>query len=153
MNITHITSHREEETIKLGNRLAKVLKPGDIVCLFGDLGSGKTTLVKGLVQGLKMKPSQVNSPTFVLMNIYEGKVPIYHFDLYRIEGKDLLNIGYEEFFYDEGISVVEWAERLGPELPKEYIAVQLTHQSEQERLIKVSAQGDNLNQRLRTIKL
>jgi tRNA threonylcarbamoyladenosine biosynthesis protein TsaE len=148
-----ITSHSEQETAKLGNRLAKFLKPGDIVCLFGDLGSGKTTLVKGLVGGLKIKPSKVNSPTFVLMNIYEGKIPIYHFDLYRIEGKDLLNIGYEEFFYDEGIAVVEWAERLGAELPKEYIAVRLGHKNEKERVIEVSAQGKGLSRRLKNFKL
>jgi len=138
MKSTEIISHGEKETIIFGTRLAKSLKRGDIVCLFGDLGSGKTTLVKGLVQGLKIKPSQVNSPTFVLMNIYGGKIPIYHFDLYRLGGSDLMDIGYEEFFYDDGISIVEWAERLGEQLPKEYIAIHLSHQDENTRLIKVS---------------
>ena len=151
-------SHHEKETMALGTRLAKHLKPGDIVCLFGDLGSGKTTFVKGLVQGFKIKSSEVNSPTFVLMNIYEGKkMPVYHFDLYRLEGAasslELANIGYEEFFYDEGISVVEWAERLGDQLPKEHIAVHLAHKSERERLIKFSAQGKNLNDRLKKMNL
>ena len=146
-------SHNEKETMDLGARLAKYLKPGDIVCLFGELGSGKTTLVKGLVRGFKVNPSKVSSPTFVLMNVYEGKTPIYHFDLYRIRGQELPNIGYEEFFYDEGISVVEWAEQLGEQMPKEYIAIYLLHKNENTRLIKISAQGKDLNDRLNKLKL
>ena len=150
-------SHNEKETMAAGTRLAKYLKPGDILCLFGDLGSGKTTLVKGLVKGLKVSPAKVNSPTFVLMNIYKGKIPIYHFDLYRFVGADnsmeLLNIAYDEFFYGEGISVVEWAERLGSQTPQEYIAVHLSHKTENQRLIKVSAKGKSLNERLKKVKL
>ena len=139
-----------------GQRLAKYLKPGDIVCLFGDLGSGKTTLVKGLVKGLKVNPAQVNSPTFVLMNIYEGKIPVYHFDLYRFEeannAAELFNIGYDEFLYGDGISVVEWAERMGDQTPQEYIAVHLSHKSEHERLIKFSSKGKKLSERLEKMK-
>ena len=146
-------SHHEKETMALGTRLAKHLKPGDIVCLFGDLGSGKTTFVKGLVQGFKIKSSEVNSPTFVLMNIYEGKMPVYHFDLYRLEGAasslELANIGYEEFFYDKGVSVVEWAERLGDQLPKEHIAVHLAHKSEKERRITIVTEGKSLRGRFK----
>lgn len=151
-----IHSYNEKETRELGARLAKHLKPGDIVCLFGDLGSGKTTLVKGLVKGLKVNPAQVNSPTFVLMNIYDGKVPVYHFDLYRFEGADnsreLMNIGYDEFLYGQGVAIVEWAERLGEQIPEEYIAVHLSHKTENERLIKVSAKGKKLNERLGKMK-
>lgn len=146
-------SHNEKETIDLGARLAKYLKRGDIVCLFGELGSGKTTLVKGLAQGLNVRPDKVNSPTFILMNVYQGKVPVYHFDLYRIDGQGLAGIGYEEFFYDEGVSVVEWAERLGEQMPKEYVAVRLLHKNENTRLIKISARGKDINRRLGKLKL
>jgi len=148
-----VISHNEKATMDFGAQLAKHLNPGDIVCLFGDLGSGKTTLVKGLAQGLKVSPRKVSSPTFVLMNVYEGKVPIYHFDLYRIDGKELAGIGYEEFFYGAGISVVEWAERLGKETPKEYIDVKLTHKNEHTRLITISAHGKELNTRLNKLKI
>ncbi len=135
-------STRAEETIKFATHLAKSLRKGDILCLFGDLGTGKTTFVKGIAQGLKVKTSSVNSPTFVLLNIYEGKLPIYHFDLYRLEHiHEISRLGYEEFFYNEGISVVEWAEKLGELMPQEYLAVELTHQGENKRLITLKPHG------------
>ena len=82
-------SHSPEQTSVFAERFARRLKKGDIVCLFGELGSGKTTFVQGLAKGLKVKPSTVHSPTFTLMNVYEGRLTMYHFDLYRIEGKEL----------------------------------------------------------------
>ena len=148
----HFTSHDPKETIDFGSRLAKIIQPKDIFCLSGDLGSGKTTLVKGLTKGLKVKSAYVNSPTFVLMNIYEGKLPVYHFDLYRVEGKELLNIGYEEYFYGNGVSVIEWAERLGKQMPKEFFQIQLEHAGENERKIILTAKGKLLNERLEKIK-
>ena len=131
-------SNNTDETLKLGKKIAAQLKPGDIVCLFGDLGSGKTTFVKGIAQGLGIKPDAVNSPTFVLLNIYEGKRSLYHFDLYRLGNvKEILAIGYEEYFYGDGITVVEWAERLKFLMPKKYVRVELTHRGENNRLIKI----------------
>ena len=142
-----ILSQSREETIAFGQKLAKHLKPGDIICLIGDLGSGKTTLVKGIAQGLGLNPSQINSPTFVLMNAYKGKWPLYHFDLYRLQkAKEVLPLDYEEYFYGDGIAVVEWAERLGPLLPKECLKVELSYQDEEKRLIKLSAQGGRWEQ-------
>ena len=81
----NITSHSEKDTMNLGKRIAKRLKPGDILCLTGELGSGKTTFVKGLAIGLKVNVSAVHSPTFVVMNIYNGKYTLYHFDMYRLD--------------------------------------------------------------------
>ncbi len=125
-----------------GKRLAAHLKPGDIVCLCGDLGSGKTTFVKGIAQGLKIKPDQVSSPTFVLMNAYEGRMPMFHFDLYRIEREgEILGLGYEEFLYGEGVAVVEWAERLGHLSPQEALRIEFVHQGGDERLINIAAMG------------
>lgn len=139
--IEHI-SKSEKDTVAFGEQLAGRLKPGDIVCLFGDLGAGKTTLVKGLAKGLKIKSPAVNSPTFVLMNIYEGKLPLYHFDLYRLDQpSEISAIGYEEFLYGDGVAVVEWADKLGPLLPKEYLCVVLTHKNSTERGIKVEGIG------------
>lgn len=123
--------------MKLGVRLAQFLKKSDIVCLFGDLGTGKTTFTKGIAKGLKIKEKFVNSPSFILMNEYNGKLPLFHFDLYRIDKvKEVFSIGYEEFLYDDGVAVVEWAERLGALLPKNYLKVQFFHKKENERVIK-----------------
>lgn len=138
MKSTEIVTNNVEETLKFGKKFFLQLKAGDIVCLFGDLGSGKTTFVKGLAQGLGIKQDIVNSPTFVLLNIYEGKLPLYHFDLYRMEDvKEILAIGYEEYFYGQGITMVEWAERLENLMPKKYVRVELLHRGEEKRLIRV----------------
>lgn len=132
-------SQSPQETITFAQGFAKSLKAGDVVCLQGELGAGKTTFVKGLAQALRVESTYVNSPTFVLMNFYEGKLPIYHFDLYRLEDPQALaTVNFDEYFYGNGISVIEWAERLGSAKPQEYFLVKLEHRSEFERLIKVS---------------
>ena len=92
MKSFHFVSQSYDETLAFATRFAKVLKKSDIVCLFGELGSGKTAFVKGLAKGLKLNSAHVHSPTFTLMNIYEGKLPLYHFDLYRITANDLFII-------------------------------------------------------------
>ena len=158
MKTVHILSKSAEETLRLGERLAKHFKKGDIVCLQGDLGSGKTTFIKGVAKGLKIAPAKVNSPTFVLMNAYQGRLPVprsgtysagqaglplYHFDLYRLENTGEIGaIGCEEFLYGDGVSVIEWAERLGVLTPKEYLRVELKHKGENERSIKLVAVGE-----------
>ena len=130
-------------------------RPGDIICLFGELGSGKTTLVKGIARGLGIPGERVNSPTFVLMNHYEGRMPLFHFDLYRLEReKEISGLGYEEFLYDgNGVSVIEWAERFGKLLPPDGLRVQLFHKTRQERLIRISAAGERGVEWLRQIEL
>lgn len=109
-----IYTNSEEETRREARRLAKTLRPGTIVLLYGGLGSGKTTFVKGLAEGMGVAGKEdVTSPTFVLMHIYQGKVPLYHFDLYRLESdKELEAIGFDEFLSDAGaVCCVEWPER------------------------------------------
>jgi len=139
--------------MQLGAHLAKLLKPGDIVCLFGDLGTGKTTLVKGMAKGLKINEAKVHSPTFVLMNSYEGKVPLFHFDFYRLDDIQQIGlIGYDEFLYDDGIAVVEWAEKLKSLTPKEYLHVQLKHKTDDHRSIKMFARGKRYEQVVEKIK-
>lgn len=142
MRTLSVLSTSTEQTQRLGERLARHLCKGDILCLEGELGSGKTTLIKGIANGLKIAPAKVNSPTFVLMNAYEGRLPLYHFDLYRLEGaREISSIGYEEFLHGDGVAVVEWADRLGELAPKEYLRIELAHQGENARLIKLSAAG------------
>ena len=100
-----LISNSEEETKLCAQRLARQLKAGDIVFLQGDLGAGKTTFVKGLAQAFKVNSKKVNSPTFVLMNYYKGKLPIYHFDLYRLGNpKEIDTLDFDEYFYGEGIT-------------------------------------------------
>lgn len=114
MNIQFIT-HSPNDTLSLGEKIGRHLEAGDIVFLFGDLGSGKTTLTQGIARGLGVaKEEYVRSPTFTLVNQYKGKAPIFHIDLYRITSShELEDLGLEEVFSSrEGISIVEWAEKL-----------------------------------------
>lgn len=113
-------SHSPEQTLAFGEKIARKLKPGSVLLLEGDLGSGKTTFVKGLARGLGIKDvAEVKSPTFVIMHIYKTRLPLYHFDLYRLEGgADLDAIGFQDFLNDpEAVACVEWAERAGKEAP------------------------------------
>lgn len=144
MKSCRILSKSTQETIDLGVRLARHLRRGDILCLFGELGTGKTTLIKGIAKGLKVNPSKVNSPTFVLMNTYEGRLPLYHFDLYRLNNvREISSIGYEEYLYGDGVAVIEWAEKLAELLPQEHFRIQLLHRGVNERLLKLAAYGKN----------
>jgi len=138
-----LTSNSEDETKLCGARLARQLKAGDIVLLRGGLGSGKTTFVKGLAQAFKVSPKKVNSPTFVLMNDYKGRLPIYHFDLFRLGNLEAVaeqEIGhfFDEYFYGEGVSLIEWPERLGEHKPEQYYLVEFKHKSENRRTICIS---------------
>jgi tRNA threonylcarbamoyladenosine biosynthesis protein TsaE len=134
-----LISNSEEETKLCAHSLAAQLKAGDIVLLKGDLGAGKTTFVKGLAKALKVGPKKVNSPTFVLMNYYKGKLPIYHFDLYRLEkSKEIDTVDFDEYFYGDGISLIEWPERLGEYKPQHYYLVELKHKGENTRSICIS---------------
>ena len=122
----NMISNSEVQTIKIGEELGKLLKPGSIIALRGELGSGKTVLVKGIARGLDVK-EEPNSPTFVIMNAYRGRIPLYHFDLYRISGKEELEeIGYEDFFFGDGVTVVEWADRVEEVFPEDTIKIEIT---------------------------
>ncbi|MBF0504053.1 MAG: tRNA (adenosine(37)-N6)-threonylcarbamoyltransferase complex ATPase subunit type 1 TsaE [Candidatus Omnitrophica bacterium] len=139
MSKLSLISNSEGETKLCAARLAKQLKHGDIILLQGQLGAGKTTFVKGLAQALKVNPKKVNSPTFVLMNYYKGKLPIYHFDLYRLGNpKETETLNFDEYFYGEGVSVIEWSERLGTYKPEQYYLVKLQHKGDRQRHICIS---------------
>ncbi len=104
-------SESARQTKEFGERLAKRLKKGDIVCLSGELGSGKTTFVKGLARGLGIKEKEVKSPSFVLAREYQGKIPLYHLDFYRLKSSlELESFGFSEYLDGSGIVVIEWPE-------------------------------------------
>jgi len=129
-----------EETLSIGERLARRLKKGDFVALIGDLGSGKTVLTKGIAKGLGVRnPRYVNSPTFVIIKEYKGKLPLYHFDLYRLDHPGMLDAGnFEEYFYGDGITVVEWADKIRGLLPKKRWEVGLVVAGENRRKISIT---------------
>lgn len=106
-----------EETQKIASDFAKTLKSGDVICMYGDLGAGKTAFVQGLAKGLQIH-EPITSPTFTIVNEYEGSLPLYHFDVYRIADSDeMYEIGYEEYIDGDGVSVIEWAELISDILP------------------------------------
>lgn len=147
-------SKSPQDTLKFGNKLAKLLKAGDILCLFGELGSGKTTLTKGIAAGLGVKQDIVNSPSFTLLQQYKGRMPIYHFDLYRLDcTKEILNLGYEEFLYGQGVAVVEWADKLGMLLPKDYVGLKLLYEKSGARTIEIQAHGRRAQEILVKLKI
>ncbi len=112
-----------KETLKLGVKIGKLLRPGAVVALTGELGAGKTLLTKGIVKGAGLK-AYVKSPTYVLLHIYRGKIPVYHYDCYRLKGPaDMEKIGYEEYFYGKGITIIEWAERVSEIIPATAVKV------------------------------
>ena len=121
----HKYLYSESDTIAFGIDLGKKAAPGSVFCLSGDLGAGKTSLTKGIAQGLGFC-GEVTSPTFSLMNIYEGgRLDIYHFDLYRLEKADLESIDYRDFFYGYGIAVIEWPEKAFEYMPKKAIFIKI----------------------------
>ncbi len=111
-------SRSEEETMQVAAGFAQKVKVGDIICLQGELGSGKTHFVKGFVKAFGIDAEEVRSPTYTLINEYMGTPPVYHFDCYRIEDPvEAIEFGAEEYFYGNGVCVIEWPERIKSILP------------------------------------
>ncbi|HYE96933.1 MAG TPA: tRNA (adenosine(37)-N6)-threonylcarbamoyltransferase complex ATPase subunit type 1 TsaE [Rubricoccaceae bacterium] len=130
-----------EETLALGARLAAHLGPGDVVALYGDLGAGKTHLVKGIARGLGVDAEDVSSPTFTLVNEYAGAAfPVYHLDAYRTERpEELLDFGAEEYLDGDGLCLVEWPERMEALLPARTLRLRLTHLDANRRRVEFVA--------------
>jgi tRNA threonylcarbamoyladenosine biosynthesis protein TsaE len=137
-----------EQTYNFGQALAKMLKPGDVICLSGNLGAGKTLLSQGIAAGFKV-PDVVSSPTFTVLNVYDGQteagedLAIYHFDLYRLEHpSELADIGFDHYVEAGGIAIIEWPERFREFLPKEHLWLTLEYgELPDERIINLKAVG------------
>lgn len=123
-----ITIKDEVATREYGHKLAKELKAGQVVALSGDLGVGKTTLTKSIAEGLNIV-EPISSPTFTIIKEYDsGDLPLYHFDVYRIEDpEEMYNLGYEDYFYGNGVSVVEWADKIDDLIPKDAIRIHISY--------------------------
>ncbi|MGF7059819.1 tRNA (adenosine(37)-N6)-threonylcarbamoyltransferase complex ATPase subunit type 1 TsaE [Brassicibacter mesophilus] len=132
-----------EATEKLGENIGRLLNGGEIICMTGDLGAGKTTLSQSIAKGLDVD-EYVTSPTFTIINEYEGRCPLYHFDVYRINDIDeMYDLGYEEYFYSDGVTIIEWANIIEDILPKDKLYIEIKKgSSADEREILISGYGD-----------
>lgn len=132
-------SNSEDETREFGRKLAKQLKEKDIVFIFGDLGAGKTCLVKGIVDGLGLTNEHVRSPTFTIINKYIGENTVYHIDFYRIEAaKEIEELGIEEFSGKEGVTLIEWPEKIVKYLPQAQCEIKINILGENKRSFNVN---------------
>ena len=135
------TTSSAEETIELGKKIGKLLKKGDIIAMQGTLAAGKTTITKGIAQALGITET-ITSPTFCLISEYQGTMPLYHMDVYRLDGReDFINLGTDDMLYGDGVSIIEWSEKIMDELPSNTIVLKITPQDDGTRLIEI----DNWN--------
>jgi tRNA threonylcarbamoyladenosine biosynthesis protein TsaE len=133
------TTYSAEETEDLGRQFGQTLPANSVICLFGDLAAGKTTFVRGLTKALSGNANiEINSPTFVYLNIYEGKRKVFHFDLYRLRDSDeFLSMGFDEMLFNGEVCCLEWSERIEELLPADCIHVMIEHLEENVRKISI----------------
>lgn len=143
-----VTTNNADETITLGKQLGELVEPGMVILLDGDLGAGKTTFTKGIAQALGIK-RYVKSPTFTLIREYpEGRIPLYHMDVYRLEEGGADDLGLEEYFDGDGVSIVEWSQFVEHLLPEDYLTIHFIkdeHHDEQ-RQLRFEAHGEQYQQ-------
>jgi tRNA threonylcarbamoyladenosine biosynthesis protein TsaE len=129
-------------TDSFGHSIGKVLRRGDVLALIGELGAGKTALVRGIVAGLSGSVASVTSPTFTLMHEYQGRLPLIHLDLYRLKRvEEAESIGLSACFTDETVTAIEWADRFPDLIPADHLEVQLIHRTRITRIVRLKAQG------------
>lgn len=145
-----ITTHSELETKRLAERMALLLRAGDVITLEGDLGAGKTTFTKGLAGGLGIKRT-VSSPTFTIVKEYSGELPLYHMDVYRLENSDE-DIGFDEYFHGDGVTVIEWAHFIEDYLPQDLINIVITYVDESTRSFEFSWTGNHYGDIIQELK-
>jgi len=139
---TRVTTHSPEETGLLAKAIAERLTGSEVIALTGELGAGKTHFVKGLAEGLGIDPNIVTSPTFVLINEYDGRLHVYHFDAYRLsDAGELEALGCYEMFAGGGVCVLEWADRVADCLPADHLAIHTEHRGATTREIVLAARG------------
>ncbi|PLR81869.1 tRNA (adenosine(37)-N6)-threonylcarbamoyltransferase complex ATPase subunit type 1 TsaE [Bacillus canaveralius] len=134
-------SVKPEDTAEFSKQLGGLLQPGDVIVLEGDLGAGKTTFTKGLASGLGITRT-VNSPTFTIIKEYQGRIPLYHMDVYRVEN-EFEDLGFDEYFEGDGVTVVEWAHLIRDQLPEEMLTIFLYHVGNNERRIVLEPKGQH----------
>ena len=139
METYKITTHGEEETIEIAQNLESEKFPKMVICLNGDLGSGKTVFAKGFAQAMGI--NEVTSPTFNIVKEYYGELPLYHMDMYRVEN-NVDNLGLEEYYEKNGVTIIEWAEMIEDQLPEERLEITFKIIDEETRVLVINAYGD-----------
>jgi tRNA threonylcarbamoyladenosine biosynthesis protein TsaE len=135
-------SHNEEDTQRLGTALGNALEAGTVIAMIGELGAGKTRLVQATAVAMGVERNLVNSPTFVLIQEYEGRLPLYHFDTYRLRDEDeFLELGADELMGTEGVCLIEWADRVAGVLPDDHLKIEIAITGPSERVFKITATG------------
>ena len=147
-----VDTRSPEETAALGRRVGEVCPAGTLLALVGDLGAGKTRFVKGLAAGLGIREDEVTSPTFVLMNLHPGRLPLAHFDLYRLEAVDLPSLGFYDV-RDEGVVVMEWADKVDEKLLGDHVRVEFAFTGETSRRLIFHARGERSGKLLQSLNL
>jgi tRNA threonylcarbamoyladenosine biosynthesis protein TsaE len=132
-----LQSNSASETKAIGQRIGSQLKAGNVVCLYGDLGAGKTTITQGIASSLGINERDITSASFTIISEHEGTVPFYHIDLYRLHKGEASGLALHEYFKSEGISVIEWAERAEDEIPEGCIKVTMTHTGDDTRDVEI----------------
>ena len=142
-----------QRTESLGTVLGKIAEPGDIITLAGTLGAGKTALTQFIGRGLGIDPRiYITSPTFSLLHEYQGRIPLYHMDLYRLGSEEEIeSLGFPEYLYGRGLTVIEWPERLGNLMPTERLHIELVISGEVSRIAHLNAHGDLWQKRVADI--
>lgn len=131
-----IVTSSEKDTIELGKKIAAHLKPGDVIALYGDLGSGKTAFTNGVASALGA--TGVQSPTFTIVNEYDdGSIPLYHFDAYRITSDDWLNCGFDEYLFGDGVCIIEWSENITDILPENSVKIKISRDLDKGENIRI----------------
>jgi len=150
-----IVTHSAAQTFRVGERLGRLARPGDVICLDGDLGTGKTCLTQGIGAGMRV-PGTINSPTFVYINEHaseDAQTYLYHVDLYRIRDyTDAFALGLEDYIYDDGVTVIEWADRVVEMMPQERLWISLTFVDFAKRSLLFEATGERYLELLKALK-
>ncbi len=154
MKSFRVLSRSSAQTQSWGRKLGRLLGGGEIIGLTGELGSGKTCFVRGLAQGVDVdKGAWVRSPTFTLINEYDGRVPLFHVDLYRISSmREMEELSLRELLYSEGVSVIEWFERLPEDEVEEYLQINFDHEDGNKRQLTFTAHGRRYEEIVRKLK-
>lgn len=132
-----LLSKNESETIQIGQRLGARLRAGHVVCLYGELGAGKTTMIKGIAKAFGIRERDITSASFTIIAEHDAEVPFYHIDLYRTEPAEIPELGLREYLWTDGVSVIEWAEKAADELTDDTITVRIDHVGDHDRMIDI----------------
>lgn len=147
-----LTVNNLKDTELIGNIISRCLEKGTVICLDGDLGVGKTALTQFIAKGFGVK-EYITSPTFTIIKEYEGRTPLYHMDVYRIDSEeDMYDLGYDEYIYSEGVTIIEWSHKIKGILPEERIDIEIKRIDDTSRVLTIEGKGNNYDKLAEELK-